>query len=372
MGESVVIAVVELLASFFPLQYRRACTRAARGTWGFGSVKRSTGHLMHDRQVYDAFREVVAQRVTHGLDSTQRDLRSVCGCRFADPFYCCPICGKLSDMQFPKATKLAVAIALLAAVAGCGTREADTAASPSAVAVPSEVQNSDHEFATPGTRHAAGQLDGIDISKYEPDYAAETVPADFVILRASRGVNEIDETVAAKYALAKAAGRLVGLYHYSDADFGNDPVVEADIFVAGARELGAIGEAILVLDHEEDSEAVGGPEWALAFLDRVKETTGVTPLIYGSRGSLCQDSYAQVAAKYPLWVARYVNGWEPMYGYQSDVDPGSVAPWESPTLFQYTPMGFLPGLDEELDVNVFYGTEADWHALAAADSPSVE
>jgi len=272
-------------------------------------------------------------------------------------------------MRFPKAT---FALVVLLAAAGCSPQAADVADSqePVSVEVPVEAVETDvvHEIAPAPHANAARatSLDGIDISKYEPDYAAETVPADFVILRASRGVNEIDATVAAKYALAKEAGRLVGLYHYSDADFGNDPIEEADIFVAGARELGAIGEAILVLDHEAESEAAGGADWALAFLDRVKETTGVTPLIYGSQGIICRDEYAEVAESYPLWVAKYVNGWDPVDGYQTDVDPGSVSPWHAPTIFQYTAMGFLPGLDEELDVNVFYGSAADWHALAAA------
>jgi len=149
------------------------------------------------------------------------------------------------------------------------------------------------------------RLHGIDISHHQPAHVAATVPADFVIIKASEGDGWRDPNFTAAYEKAKAAGRLVGAYHFSRADLNNTAEAEADWFltVVGDR----VGETLLVLDHETKSQAVGGAEWALQFLDRVYETSQVRPVIYGSRNAMCSKEYANVAAEYELWIAHYLT-----------------------------------------------------------------
>lgn len=60
-------------------------------------------------------------------------------------------------------------------------------------------------------------LNGIDIASYQ----ASIVPAnlkttDFVIIKATQGVDYINPYFKNQYEKSKAAGKLVGLYHYVD------------------------------------------------------------------------------------------------------------------------------------------------------------
>lgn len=208
-----------------------------------------------------------------------------------------------------------------------------------------------------------GSLNGIDISHHQPAHVAGLVPADFVIIKASEGVGWRDPSFAVAYSHAKEAERLIGAYHFSRADLANSPEEEADWFlsVVGDR----VGEALLILDHETKSQAVGGADWALRFLDRIYEVTKVKPLIYGSRKNMCQPSYEQVAEKYQLWVAHYRSNLET--GYQLEAEFGDCPPWSEPTLYQYAELGRLAGYENNLDVNIFYGDPTDWVSLARGD-----
>jgi GH25 family lysozyme M1 (1,4-beta-N-acetylmuramidase) len=55
-------------------------------------------------------------------------------------------------------------------------------------------------------------------------------------------------TFAPQYKAAKAAGRKVGAYHFARPTGSNTPEKEADSFIKALNTVGAIGEAVLVLD----------------------------------------------------------------------------------------------------------------------------
>jgi GH25 family lysozyme M1 (1,4-beta-N-acetylmuramidase) len=200
-------------------------------------------------------------------------------------------------------------------------------------------------------------LNGIDVSAYQPADITKLVAYDFVYIKATQGTDYVSGSCDAQYQAAKAAGHLLGVYHFAD---GGDANAEAEFFVKNVG--GYIGEAILVLDMEANALAKGAT-WAYTFLARVKALTGVTPIIYGSRGNICIPSYASIAGTFPLWVAMYPDG-RPG-GYVPGSTPGTVSPWKGAVCYQYEDLGQLPGYSANLDLDVFYGTAADWHALAA-------
>ena len=126
-------------------------------------------------------------------------------------------------------------------------------------------------------------LNGIDISAWQRGIDAASVPSDFVIVKATQGLDYINDDCDRAYQQAKAAGKKLGVYHFADGN--SSGVAEADFFIDNIQ--GYIGEAILVLDWETDAVNCG-PGYAKAFLDRVQARTGIKPMIYMS-GSVVNE-----------------------------------------------------------------------------------
>ena len=123
-------------------------------------------------------------------------------------------------------------------------------------------------------------MNGIDVSNWQAGINLAAVPADFVIMKATQGTNYISPDCDRQYQQAKKAGRLLGVYHYVA---GGNAIAEADYFVNNIK--GYIGEAILVLDWEiEQNHAWGNYEYLKQVARRVKERTGVIPIIYSMAG----------------------------------------------------------------------------------------
>ncbi|MDY7113523.1 MULTISPECIES: GH25 family lysozyme [Eubacterium] len=201
-------------------------------------------------------------------------------------------------------------------------------------------------------------LNGIDISAWQRGIDAASVPSDFVIVKATQGLDYINDDCDRAYQQAKAAGKKLGVYHFSDGN--SSGVAEADFFIDNIQ--GYIGEAILVLDWETDAVNCG-PGYAKAFLDRVQARTGIKPMIYMS-GSVVNewDWSAVVAGDYGLWVAYYSK--DSCDGYWPDAPMYPISDWAGAAMLQYTSGGYLPGWGDRLDLNVFYGDHAAWDAYA--------
>lgn len=176
-------------------------------------------------------------------------------------------------------------------------------------------------------------LKGIDISKWQ-SVGTSDQGEDFVIIKATEGVGYTDPSCDAHYQRAKAAGKLLGVYHFARPGY-NDPIDEANWFVSQIK--GYIGEAILVLDWEV--EATWNVAWAKKWLDRVKELTGVKPLIYMSASVVNGNNWSSVAkADYGLWIAGYpakYNVPNPPVPSEADM-PYGIGAWPFWAIWQYT------------------------------------
>lgn len=206
-------------------------------------------------------------------------------------------------------------------------------------------------------------MNGIDISGWQKGIDVTSVPCDFVIIKATQGTSYINKDCDRAYHQAKAAGKLLGVYHYFS---GGDPYEEAEFFVKNIE--GYVKEAILVLDWEsgENSKFNQGPAVAKPFLDKVTELTGVRPLIYMSK-SVCRTwDWSSVAKLYGLWVAQYANN--NLTGYQDNpwTDKNGYGAWDGPAIYQYSSSGRLSGYNGNLDINIAYMDANSWKAYAGA------
>ena len=207
-------------------------------------------------------------------------------------------------------------------------------------------------------------LKGIDISKYQNDIDLSKVDVDFVICKATEGVGYTDKYCDKLYQQAKSLGKKLGVYHFARPDLGNSAIDEADYFLK--ETTGYHKEAILVLDWE--SGDLTNVSWAKSWLDRVKEKTGVKPVIYMSASVISSADWSSVVnADYGLWVANYgSNDGTPQ---ESVFDRYPLKYWTFYALWQYTSKGRLAGYNGNLDLNYFSGDKTAWDKYAGG-SPS--
>lgn len=199
-------------------------------------------------------------------------------------------------------------------------------------------------------------LNGVDIANYQAgiNIAAMTT-TDFVIVKATQGTWYTSPSFVKQYSDAKAAGKLLGIYHYAE---GKDYKAEADYFLKTIGDR--VGEAILCLDWEGTDNATfnSGKDktWVKNWCDYVASKTNVKPLVYTSKAYMGNLSGI---GDYGLWIAQYANNNPTNY---------QATPWNegaySCAIRQYSSTGRIKGYSSNIDLNKFYGDAAAWKKYA--------
>ena len=205
-----------------------------------------------------------------------------------------------------------------------------------------------------GAPTALADMQGIDVSSWQPANVTRWIQADFAIVKVTQGTGYVNPYYPSQAAGTIETGKSLGLYHYAA---GGNPSAEADYFLAQSAEY--IGTAILVLDWESNQNAAwGNGNWVAQFVDRVHDRVGVWPIIYVQASAINQIPQ-RVWDNCGLWVAQYAN--MNATGYQSQ-------PWllgrYGEVMRQYTSTGRLPGYSGNLDLNIFRGEKWQWDAYA--------
>lgn len=185
-----------------------------------------------------------------------------------------------------------------------------------------------------------------------------------VMVKATQGVTEGDahaaptaEQCVARCSEARAQRLLTGCYAYLMVRHGRaqDARQQCADYLAVWRRI--VPDLRPCLDVElGDNQAATGAEFARAVLDWIdqcRHDTGLSPIVYTSRGewlSRSLDVLASVSAC-PLWLAGYG---------ESYVCP---PPWRTPAAWQWTGTGSNPGVVGDVDVSEVL----DWDALRAGN-----
>lgn len=200
-------------------------------------------------------------------------------------------------------------------------------------------------------------LNGIDVSNYQKDINVSAVPCDFVIAKATEGTGYVSPACARQVDGALKLGKLAGVYHYVK---GGDAAAEADFFVSQVS--GWVDRVILAIDFERGgNKAWGQWDYARKVLQRVKDKTGVVPLLYGPASAYNGLKQAAAPVDAGLWVANYAST-KPT-GYQAQ--PWKLASYPC-AIYQYSSSGRLPGYAGSPDLDLFLGDAAAWRAYAGA------
>ena len=122
---------------------------------------------------------------------------------------------------------------------------------------------------------ALANMNGVDVSGWQPANITRTIPADFAIVKATEGVDFTNTSWVSQITGAIETGKLHGLYHYAN---GGNPIAEADYFVNTVGSY--VGRSMLVLDWESYRNASwGNGNWVRDWVNRVHERTSVWPVV---------------------------------------------------------------------------------------------
>ncbi|MBX6390968.1 MAG: glycoside hydrolase [Frankia sp.] len=202
---------------------------------------------------------------------------------------------------------------------------------------------------------------GVDVSSWQhPEgagidwNAVKAAGNSFAIIKATEGGTYTNPHYVADRDGAKAAGLVVGAYHYARPALPISTAVDqARRFLAVAGDVRTPAQLAPVLDLEVTGGLSPGDltAWAQAFLREVESLTGRTPILYTFR-SFWTDKIANTPAlaKYPLWFAIYNDGPDP--GWL----PGG---WQNWLIWQYTSSAEVPGIQGRVDQNAFCCSPAD-------------
>ncbi len=184
---------------------------------------------------------------------------------------------------------------------------------------------------------------GIDVSHYQKQIDWKTVAEqniDFAFVKATEGLTYKDSLFVQNWAVMKDVGIRRGAYHFFRPTVS--PYLQAYNFTQTVQLQ--VGDLPPVLDFEVvgKQHRIGIISNIQTWLSIVEEVYNITPIIYTNQKlylKYIQGNFDD----YPIWIARY-NEEAPDMPFDQN--------W---TFWQYGNKGELPGIEGDVDFNVFNG-----------------
>lgn len=212
----------------------------------------------------------------------------------------------------------------------------------------------------------------IDISSYQAGLDLDAVfrqnPLHGVIVKSTEGTSYVNPYCDRFVQWLIQHEKPWGFYHFLN---GNDPVTEAQYFIKNT--VNYFRDGVPVADYEAGIVERYGTIYLRRFVETVFEETGVKPMVYCNLSTIQADVngfWAIATDGYPLWLAQWASAKDQIGFNPNPWQSGSYSPFKKITMQQYTDHGKLNGYNGYLDLDVFYGDEADWNILAGKESPT--
>lgn len=197
---------------------------------------------------------------------------------------------------------------------------------------------------------------GIDVSAHNGIIDYKRVAGEgirFVFIKASEGSTFRDSLFVRNYKRARAAGLKVGAYHFFR--FDRDGIEQARNLISALE--GRHPELGVAIDVESHANATGVDSVIIA--DRLRSMSdflnlcGYEVTVYSNRDGY-YDYLRQTLPGKPLWICTFSG------------TPINTE-W---TFWQFHHSGRVAGIDGDVDMNVFCGSEREWqNFLAGAPWP---
>ncbi len=196
---------------------------------------------------------------------------------------------------------------------------------------------------------------GVDVSRWLGDIdwpKLRTQGANFAYIKATDGGDHLDPMFKTNWRRAKEAGIRRGAYHFFY--WCRTAGEQADWFIRNVpRDPDALPPVIDVEYNGESScrfklSAEKAREKMQVFMDRLERHYGKRPVIY-TAPDFYKDNLRGHFADYPFWLRAVA------------AHPSKVYPGRKWLFWQYSGSGLSHGVKEKIDLNVFSGSEGDWH-----------
>ncbi|MDK1374567.1 MULTISPECIES: GH25 family lysozyme [unclassified Sinorhizobium] len=201
---------------------------------------------------------------------------------------------------------------------------------------------------------------GVDVSRWQGEInwaKLRTQGANFAYIKATDGGDHLDPMFKKNWRRAKEAGLKRGAYHFFY--WCRTAGEQADWFMRNVpREAGALPPVIDV-EWNGESSCKRRPsrervlEKMQVFMDKLERHYGQRPIIY-TAPDFYRDNLKGAFPNHPFWLRSVA------------AHPSKVYPGRKWLFWQYSGSGLSHGVDGRIDLNVFHGSENEWHRWAAA------
>ena len=206
-------------------------------------------------------------------------------------------------------------------------------------------------------------VDGIDVSHWQGDIKWAKVGdagIEFAFVKGTEGVGWTDVKFFENMDSGPYSGVVRGVYHFARPNLGNTGAEEANYFLSVVGDYLNSGHLRPVLDLEVGSSlgATYLSNWVLEWMQTVENRTGISPLLYTNLNYI--NNYLNYSVtEYDLWIAYWSCYPAPTY------DRPPTGKWRDWAFWQYygpggcgSNSGFIPGIQTDIDLNIFNGVSA--------------
>jgi lysozyme len=196
---------------------------------------------------------------------------------------------------------------------------------------------------------------GVDVSRWQGDIdwaRLRTQGANFAYIKATDGGDHLDPMFKTNWRKAKEAGVKRGAYHFFY--WCRTAGEQADWFIRNVpRDPDALPPVIDVEYNGESSCKVRLSrakilEKMQVFMDKLEKHYGKRPIIY-TAPDFYSDNLEGEFLRHPFWLRAVAQ------------HPTNVYPGRKWVFWQYSGSGLTQGVEGKIDLNVFHGSESDWH-----------
>ena len=188
---------------------------------------------------------------------------------------------------------------------------------------------------------------GLDISHHQGKINWEKLkrenpkenPVSFIYMKATEGKDHKDTQFDTNWQKAKEHGFTRGAYHYFSPH--STGLEQATMFINTVKiEKGDLAPVIDV--EEKPTDKARFLQELKIFIAKIEEHYGIKPIIYSGKKYKARYLNDKYFDRFPTWIAHY---------YVDTLEVNQT--W---TIWQCSDRGRLPGINRNVDINIFNGT----------------
>lgn len=203
---------------------------------------------------------------------------------------------------------------------------------------------------------------GVDVSRWQGNIdwmKLRTQGANFAYIKATDGGDHLDPMFQRNWREAKEAGIKRGAYHFFY--WCRTGAEQADWFIRNVPNDPDALPPVIDVEWNGLSKCKKRPSRAVVlekmqvFMDKLERHYGKRPIIY-TAPDFYADNLSGELKDYPFWLRSVA------------AHPSVRYPGRKWVFWQYSGSGLSHGVTGKIDLNVFYGSEVDWHNWLAGQS----